>query len=205
MQTSFRMEALGLLAGIKHLREEIKWQGRVIWHLDNEAVVKMYPKLQHMKGMAWIKMVDRDIWTLLREERKWWKKRLAVKWVKGHADLLERENTAEEKQNQVADEIADWGDDDLESETILKRETKWLNIQINGEEIRGRIRATILGQIKVDRAKRATTGGDEIWGVYKEDIEWKYMIYSRKNQTLWKNHCQLGERSSGKRRWRDCA
>ena len=29
MQTSFRMEALGMLAGIKYLREELNWQGKV--------------------------------------------------------------------------------------------------------------------------------------------------------------------------------
>ena len=183
MQTSFRMEALGMLAGIKYLREELNWQGKVKWHLDNEAVVNLYPDIQHKKGMTWIKMVDRDIWTLICKEKRWWKNRLAIKWVKGHADLLNRENTEEEKQNQTADEIADWGDEDPDCETKLKQETHWFNVKIHGEEIRGRIRAAILGQIKIDRTKRETKDRDEIWGVFKEDIEWKYMIYSRTNQT----------------------
>ena len=39
---SYRMEALGLLSGLMHLRTVVKWEGTIEWHMDSKLVIDTY-------------------------------------------------------------------------------------------------------------------------------------------------------------------
>jgi ribonuclease HI len=66
---SYRMEALGLLSGLMHLRTLVKWEGTVEWHMDSKSVIDTYKKCHRLTNAEWTAQRDRDVWEALILEK----------------------------------------------------------------------------------------------------------------------------------------
>ena len=84
---SYRMEALGILAGLMFLRYAIEWKGKVIWHTDSQAVIDTYNgKLNHLTPGKWAVQRDKDIFDAMLYQKTWWKDRFQLEKVESHVD-----------------------------------------------------------------------------------------------------------------------
>ncbi|HIB76093.1 MAG TPA: hypothetical protein EYO58_00465 [Flavobacteriales bacterium] len=186
LQTSYRVEAAALLAGIKHTRKLMgpDWRGHLHWSLDCKSVVDTWQNSHKLRGRKWLNLNDRDIWHELNKEKNKWKDRITIHWVKGHADNLNRASTPGEKMNQIVDKIADWGDTETDCLFTLEEDTSKISIKQKGEVIRGKTRQGILTEILMDNTIRMANRDPEIWGAQPQEIDWKLMTWMKKKPTI---------------------
>ena len=59
---SYRMEALGLLSGLMHLRTVVNWKGTLEWHMDSKSVIDKYKKCHRLTNAEWTSQRDKDVW-----------------------------------------------------------------------------------------------------------------------------------------------
>ena len=83
---SYRMEALGLLSAFTFLRKEIRWTGKVEWHLDSKSVIDTFEKCEKLHKSSWHRQRDKDIWTALQIEKVHWKGRVKITHAESHVD-----------------------------------------------------------------------------------------------------------------------
>ena len=63
------MEALGLLSVLTYLRTEIRWKGKVEWHIDSKSVIDTFAICEKLHKSSWHRQRDKDIWTTLQMEK----------------------------------------------------------------------------------------------------------------------------------------
>ena len=80
------MEALGLLSVLTYLRKEIRWQGKVEWHIDSQSVIATFDRCEKLSKASWHRQRDKDIWTSLQIEKQHWKGRIKISHVESHVD-----------------------------------------------------------------------------------------------------------------------
>ena len=188
---SYRAEAIGLLSGLMFL-QHIKWVGKVEWHTDSQSVIDTWNNLQPNWEPDWYKQKERDVWVRLWKQKKHWKGRLKIYWVKAHADNLKRKSTEDEKGNQTVDALADQAYEKLMNKEIGQRGVidqntftmEGAEVYIQGVRLNGNVGQQIKEQVQVEAAKRAARTKAPQWGVVQEEIEWKEMLRTCKNKTI---------------------
>jgi len=83
---SYRMEALGLLSVLTYLRKEIRWKGKIEWHIDSQSVIDTFRVCEKLSKSSWHKQRDKDIWTSLQLEKMHWQGRIKITHVESHVD-----------------------------------------------------------------------------------------------------------------------
>ena len=99
----------------------------------------------------------------LWKQKKHWKGRLKIYWVKAHADNLKRKSTEDEKGNQTVDALADQAYEKLMNKEIGQRGVidqntftmEGAEVYIQGVRLNGNVGQQIKEQVQVDAAKRA--------------------------------------------------
>ena len=81
---SYRMEALGLLSVLTYLRKEIRWKGKIEWHIDSQSVIDTFRVCEKLSKSSWHKQRDKDIWTTLQLEKMHWQGRIKITHVESH-------------------------------------------------------------------------------------------------------------------------
>jgi hypothetical protein len=108
----------------------------------------------------------------LWKQKKHWKRRLTVFWVKAHADNLKRKSTEDEKGNQTVDALAEQPYESLMNKGTGQRgvidqntfTTEGAEVYIQGVRLNGNIGQQIKEQTQVEAAKRAAKTKAPQWG-----------------------------------------
>ena len=185
---SYRMEALGILAGLMFLRYAIEWKGKVIWHTDSQAVIDTYNgKLNHLTPGKWAVQRDKDIFDAMLYQKTWWKDRFQLEKVESHVDKKKDEYgnkripTPIEHMNIYADWLAESAYHQkipIFNPRLLQRTDKWtIYKMVQGQQIEltDNWRKQIKEEIQMEITKEAARNAPDLWGYSSDEIEWRQL------------------------------
>ena len=121
----------------------------------------------------------------LQKEEYYWRHRVEILWVKGHADKLKRKSTETEKLNQEVDKLADAAykvEVPLEAETLQEiNSSPQMCMEAEDKKkyiLTGVAGAQIREQIKLENGIKCAQEKPQIWGMNAQEIAWKAMMKS---------------------------
>jgi len=189
---SYRMEAIGLLSVLTFLRTEIKWKGKLEWHMDAMSVISTFKKCYMLGKSTWQRQRDKDIWSALIIEESHWKGRVVLHHVESHVDKKKDENgvwrtpTSIQWMNIYVDKLADAAY--FMNITALQigsiQQDHKPKIYKCDKMITGNWRKQILEEIRIDNTKLKAKGKNLYWGLCTEEIEWGRMRKTSGNKTI---------------------
>ena len=190
---SYRTEAIGLLSALTFIRTELRWKGKVSWHMDSKSVIDTFKTCHQHNQTKWVKQRDKDVWRELTEEKKrWGKNRIQLHHVAAHADEKYKKGlrgppTPIERVNMYVDKLADsvYTDYTVQGlQTAKLRKYGQRIITYKKQEVTGHWRNQIKEQIRMERTKRRASKDNTMWGNCPEEIDWGRMRKTSGNKTI---------------------
>ena len=208
---SYRMEALGLLSVLTYLRTEIRWKGKVEWHIDSKSVIDTFAICERLHKSSWHRQRDKDIWTTLQVEKRHWKGRIKITHVESHVDKKrdaegnKRIPTSIQLMNIYVDKLADEAYENryiskVSPNSFIKNDQP--RVFKGTEEITGNWRNQIMEELRIDESKKQAKINTDWWGLCPEEIEWGRMRKTSGNKTI-NQRLKAAKLMNGKRATKD--